>query len=237
MRYTTMISNSKEKNKLGERVYRILLERILSLEYPPDMVLLEKDLCTELKVSRSPLREAILRLEEMNLVKTVPRFGTLVNHIDVNEIGHVYEVKLDLEALACSLATQRITEEEIQEMERLASLIEDVAKRHAALRSEAERVDSFKEITQLDIKFHSAVWRAACNPVLEKILNNLHSRCLRFCRATVPLSGWTLDHVNQFREISAAFRRGDSESAVKHIRFHNQQYIKLIRDSAINIGS
>jgi DNA-binding GntR family transcriptional regulator len=229
-----MVANKNEASSLGEKVYQILLERILSLEYPPEAVLVEKDLCAELKVSRPPLKAAILRLEEMDLVKTVPRFGTLVSNIDVNEIGHVYEVKLDLETLACSLAIQRITEEEIEGLEQLAFELENVAKRHETLRSEAERIDSFKNISELDIKVHSAIWQAAHNPVLEKILNNLHSRCLRFCRATVPLSGWNLNHVDQFLKIIAAFRKKDRESAVDYMRLHNRQYIKLIRDSAFS---
>ena len=94
-----MATNENENSTLGEKVYQILLERILSLEYPPETVLVEKDLCAELQVSRPPLKGAIVRLEEMNLVKTVPRFGTVVNRIDVNEISHIYEVKLDLESL------------------------------------------------------------------------------------------------------------------------------------------
>jgi DNA-binding GntR family transcriptional regulator len=232
-----MAKKSNETNKLGEKVYQILLERILSLEYPPETVLVEKDLCAELKVSRPPLKEAIVRLEEMNLVKTVPRFGTVVNRIDVNEIGHVYEVKLDLESLACSLAAQRITEEEILELERLTSILEEVAKKHEDLRSEAERIESFKKISKLDIKVHSAIWRAAHNPVLEGILSNLHSRCLRFCRATIPLSGWNIDHVDHFHKINEALRSGDREMAVQQIRFHNRQYIKVIRDIAFNPGS
>lgn len=228
-----MAPKKNAATSLGEKTYRILLERILSLEYPPEAVLVEKDLCAELKVSRPPLKEAILRLEEMDLVKTVPRFGTVVSHIDANEIGHVYEVKLDLESLACSLATQRITEEEIKGLERLALDLEKVVKRHETLRNENQRIDSFKKLSELDIQIHCTIWRAAHNPVLEKMLNNLHSRCLRFCRATVPLSGWNLDHVDQFLKISAAFRKKDRESAVDYIRLHNRQYIKLIRDSAL----
>ncbi len=231
------MAKKSEASSLGEKVYQIIRERILSLEYPPEAVLVEKELCAELKVSRPPLKAAIHRLEEMDLVKTVPRFGTVVSNIDANEIAHVYEVKLNLEALVCGLAAQRITEEEIQEIEHLAAKLEDVTKEHADLLDAKKRLDSFKEICDLDIKIHCAIWRAARNPVLDKILNNLHSRCLRFCRATVPLSGWTLEHVNQFLKICEAFRKKDRESAVDYIRLHNRQYIRLIRDNTFNPGS
>ena len=232
-----MTKTSNEMNKLGDKVYQIILERILSLEYPPETVLVEKELCAELKVSRPPLKEAMVRLEEMNLVKTVPRFGTVVNRIDVNEIAHVYEVKLDLESLACSLAAQRITIEEIRELERLTSILEEVAKKHEDLNSKAERVESFKSISKLDIEVHSAIWRAAHNPVLEKILSNLHSRCLRFCRVTIPLSSWKINHIDHFNKINEALRSGDREKAVQQIRFHNRQYIKIIRDITFNPSS
>ena len=232
-----MATNENENSTLGEKVYQILLERILSLEYPPETVLVEKELCAELKVSRPPLKGAIVRLEEMNLVKTVPRFGTVVNRIDVNEISHIYEVKLDLESLACSLAAQRITEAEIRELERLTALLEEVARKHELLKSDADMIESHKQITKLDIAIHGAIWAATHNPVLEKILSNLHSRCLRFCRATIPLSGWNIDHIDHFHKINEAMRRGDRDKAVEQIRFHNRQYIKVIRDIAFNPGS
>jgi DNA-binding GntR family transcriptional regulator len=229
-----MARNKTETITLGEKVYQILLERILSLEYPPESVLVEKDLCAELKVSRPPVKEAILRLEEMDLVMTIPRYGTIVSHIDVNEIAHVYEVKLDLESLACSLASQRITEEEIVELEKLAKKSEERARIHATLVNEADLVESFKKLCEWDILIHSAIWKAAHNPVLEKILANLHSRCLRFCRATVPLTGWNFDHVEQFSKICSSFRKKDREGAIDYIRLHNRQYIKLIKDSTFN---
>lgn len=56
------------------------------MEYPPGMLLLEKDLCAEFKVSRTPLREAIQKLREMRLVTVIPRYGTHVSSLDINEI-------------------------------------------------------------------------------------------------------------------------------------------------------
>ena len=76
---------------------------------PPESFCPEKELCDEFKVSRTPLREAIQKLKEMKLVTVIPRFGTYVSSVDINEIRSAFEVKIKLEGLAGEAAARRIT--------------------------------------------------------------------------------------------------------------------------------
>lgn len=220
-----MITATSYKNKLSHDIFITLRDRIVYLEYPPETVLSEKELCDEFNVSRTPLREAILKLEEMNLVQSIPRFGTYVTHIDTKELRNTYEVKIDLEMLAGSLAAQRITENELRNLEQLSN----------------DAVQSFKkgniiEMFNCDFQFHEAIWRASRNDVLERILINLHARCLRFCMATIPASDWEIRNVEEFRNIIEAIEDRDTKRAANLMASHNQQFIDLIKASSFNMG-
>ena len=81
------------KNALSEKIFESLRDRIVHMEYPPGTALSEKDLCEEFGVSRTPLREAIRRLEDMKLVNALPRYGTYVTPLDIHEIRCAFEVK------------------------------------------------------------------------------------------------------------------------------------------------
>jgi len=94
----------RKKNRRTD-IFATLRDRVVYLEYPPGMPLIEKDLCDEFRVSRTPLREAIRKLEEMNLATVLPRYGTHVAAIDINEIRCAFEVKIRLEGLAAAPLT------------------------------------------------------------------------------------------------------------------------------------
>ena len=99
-----------------EKIFQTIRDRIVYMEYAPGKPLPEKDLCEEFKVSRTPVREAVKKLEEMKLVTVIPRFGTYVAPVDINEIRSAFEVKLRLEGLAGEVAAKRITHDKLNEM-------------------------------------------------------------------------------------------------------------------------
>ncbi len=97
-------------------IYSILLNRIIELEYQPGELLNEKKLIEEFGVSRTPIRESLLKLSEKGFVNLVPRVGTYVTQVDIRDIKYAYEVKKHLEILACELAAERATEDQILEL-------------------------------------------------------------------------------------------------------------------------
>jgi DNA-binding GntR family transcriptional regulator len=105
-----------QKDSLSNRVFKTLRDKIVFMDYPPGISLSEKELCKSFKVSRTPLREAIRRLEEMNLVTVIPRYGTYVSQVEINEIRCAFEVKIRLEALAGEVAARRITADKLEEL-------------------------------------------------------------------------------------------------------------------------
>ena len=108
-----------QKSSLSHKIFNTLRDKIVFMEYPPGMNLSEKDLCKTFKVSRTPLREAFRRLEDMKLVTVIPRYGTYVSQIDINEIRCAFEVKIKLEGLAGAVAAKRITADKLEELQTL----------------------------------------------------------------------------------------------------------------------
>lgn len=102
------------------RVLQQLAGKITSGEYPAGSKLVEEDLSRELGVSRGPLREALLRLEERRLVERRPYSGTRVAPIDRRVLQEVYEIRAELECLSVRRAISRITDAEIEMLKRRA---------------------------------------------------------------------------------------------------------------------
>ena len=211
--------------KKSHAIFTKLRDRIVYLEYAPGTVLSEKELCAEFNVSRTPLREVILKLEEMKLILSVPRFGTCVTHIDTTEIRSTYEVKMDLERLAGSLAAERITDTEIKKLESIS---------REAIQA-VEKGDK-KKGNDCDGQFHKAIWLATSNEILTTILINLHARCRRFCHATIADPGWALKAVEDFEIIVDALKKRDKELAADLLGKHNRRAIEYIGKSSFNWG-
>ena len=206
--------------KLSEKVFSILRDRIVNLEYPPETRLVEEELCKEFKVSRTPLREALHKLEEMNLIQAIPRYGTIVKPINVNEVRNAYEVKVHLESLAGSLAAQRATPDQLDRLK-------ETLDRFNAARERGETT------TELDVLFHEIIYEATHNDVLETSLKQLTSRCIRLCRLLIPQYLGTNFSQITLTEIYRAIQARDHELTAILCQEHSQHYLELLREAAI----
>ncbi|MCB2191034.1 MAG: GntR family transcriptional regulator [Deltaproteobacteria bacterium] len=206
--------------KLSDKVFQTLRDRIIKLEYPPETRLSEEALCHEFNVSRTPLREALQQLAAMNLIQIIPRYGTIIKPININEVRNAYEVKVHLESLAGSLAAQRITPDQL---EKLKTILDDYY-----LAAKQGDITTGK-----DIQFHETIYEATQNEVLESSLKNLTSRCIRVCRLLIPQHLGKEPDVATLPEIYEALAAGDSELSGKLCQQHSQHYLDLLRASAI----
>ncbi|MFH1091088.1 MAG: GntR family transcriptional regulator, partial [Pseudomonadota bacterium] len=163
-----MITNISDKKYLSDPIFQTLRDRIVSGQYPPRTLLAEKDLTQEFKVSRTPYREAVRKLEEIGLVTVIPRFGSFVTDININEIKQAYEVRVRLEKLAAELAAERITKEELGEFEKLIHRIKKWKFEQGLL-----------AVSELDACFHDQVYQASHNPKLAEIIRGLRLICAR----------------------------------------------------------
>ncbi|MHC1728919.1 MAG: GntR family transcriptional regulator [Syntrophobacteraceae bacterium] len=215
-----MISKISDKIYVSDSLFQALRDRIVSGVYPPGSVLSEKDLTEEFKVSRTPYREAIRKLEDMKLVTVVPRFGTYVREVNLTEIMDAYEVRLRLEAMAVELAAQRRTEKDLEEFE---IIIHEVKR--------WQETDESKLDASLDVSLHDCICRASRNLVLMETLFNLRLICGR-----VWTSVWWENY--DFKQLGShwitiyeALRDRDPARAGAAMTNHIQDAIDLVKKS------
>ena len=169
MREYDLKVNMNEYLPLRDVVFNTLRQAILRGELEPGERLMEIQLAERLGVSRTPIREAIRKLELEGLVLMIPRKGAEVAKISEKSLRDVLEVRRSMEELAIELACQRMTEEEIDELE-------------DAQRAFRKAVDS-KDVmlmAETDEKYHEIIYQGTKNSRLVQILNNLREQMYRY---------------------------------------------------------
>lgn len=203
---------------LAEQAYRSLRDRLLMLDIAPGEPLHEGHLAEELGVGRTPLREALKRLETDRLVVSFPRRGTFATQVDVTDLASVAEVRELLEPLAASAAARRLGAEDRAALERageeLRALPEDVAPR---------------ELLALDLALHRRIYRAAGNRHLEDSLVRLGNIATRIWCVVVDRLPEAGDHVREHTLLIDAILDGRSEDAAALARGHVQEFDEAIR--------
>lgn len=199
---------------LREVVFTTLRQAILKGELKPGERLMEITLANRLGVSRTPIREAIRKLELEGLVVMVPRKGAHVAKITLQELNDVLEVRRGLEELAITKACERITEEELDELEASAMRFEKLLK-----------AGEIMELAAEDVKFHDVIYNATHNRRLIQILNNLREQMYRFRLEYLKEEASRKNLCEEHKLICRALRSRDVEAAHRFICQHidNQQ--------------
>ena len=146
---------------LRDVVFENLRSAILEGKLKSGQRLMEVQLAEQLGVSRTPVREAIRKLELEGLVVMLPRKGAYVANISVKDLMDVLEIRASLEGLGASLAAERRNDEDIKNLEELEVEFE-----------EAVRTQNIDMLLKKDIEFHECIFKAANNKKLEKIKIN-----------------------------------------------------------------
>jgi DNA-binding GntR family transcriptional regulator len=108
-----MNKQMKTKNSLKETTYQLLKEKIIDCVYPPRSIINEVQLANELELSRTPIREAISKLELDGFVKVLPKKGIYVSDITLNDVIQVFQTRAEIEPIALHLAASRLPMEEL----------------------------------------------------------------------------------------------------------------------------
>lgn len=194
---------------LREIVFDTLREAIINQILKPGERLMEVQLAEELGVSRTPVREAIRKLELEGLVIMVPRKGAYVSGISLKDITEVFEIRIALETLAAGLAARRITEEELEEMER--QLVRE---------SEETEVSNLRSIVEIDTDFHDLLYKASRNQKLIEIISNLREQLHRFRSASLARPGRGKTALEEHKKIVEALAARDVELVEKLAKIH-----------------
>ncbi|MFZ3131458.1 MAG: GntR family transcriptional regulator [Desulfosporosinus sp.] len=186
---------------LREIVFESIREAILNGVFEPGERLMEIQLAEELGVSRTPVREAIRKLELENFVVMIPRKGAYVAGVSLKDIADVFEIRSALEGLAAGLAAERITDDELEQMERALFY-----------RVDQGELD-LEQLVKSDTDFHALVYKASRNERLIQILANLREQIQRFRTTSLAVPGRMKLAIDEHRRIVEALRNHDSEEA------------------------
>lgn len=161
-------------------IYNQIRNRILFLEYQSGLILNEKILAAEFGVSRTPLREVLCRLEWEKLVRILPRSGTMVTEIDFHKMMSIFQVRLEIEALAGRLAAEMITPSHLESLE----LLEKDCKALSGQRNP-------KGLAMIDSSIRRILYDAGNNHVLREMSDQLYSLTFRIWFMIMGHGDWT----------------------------------------------
>ncbi|ADI00902.1 MAG TPA: GntR family transcriptional regulator [Syntrophothermus lipocalidus] len=213
---------------LREVVFETLREAIINGTLKPGERMMEIQLAEQLGVSRTPVREAIRKLELEGFVVMIPRKGAYVAGISLKDIADVFEVRAAMEALAAGLAAERITAEELEEMERLLVRIGE--------HIEANRLE---EVVEMDTLFHEALYKASRNLKLEQILQNLREQIQRFRSTSLAFPGRMKEALEEHKKIVEAISDRNTalaqQLAQEHIENAENSMLEALRRNGFDL--
>ena len=187
---------------LREAVCESLRNAIKSGVLAPGERLMEVQLADELGISRTPIREAIRKLEQEGYVIMLPRRGTYVSSVSVHDVQEIFEIRSALESLSIGLAARRIESDELDQLQQLLALTEKYIK-----------LGDIDNIVKTDIEFHGLLYSVSRNERLGIIINNLKEQLARFRKQSMSYPGRLKDTLDEHREMVEAIANGDVEAA------------------------
>jgi len=204
---------------LADRAYSAIKDRLIMLDIRPGDPIDDDALAKDLGVGRTPVREALKRLEGDRLVVSYPRRGTFATGVDISDLAYISDIRVQLEPLAARRAAERTIRPTQAELEELAAHIEQL---------KVSEVDG-TELMRWDLTVHRAIYRAAGNPHLEDVLiryDNLATRIFCLFLERLPAVD---EHVREHVELLRAIAAGDADYADDLAREHVLGFERAIR--------
>ncbi len=195
---------------LADQVFERLETDILSGKYARGEILIEMDLCQELGVSRTPVREALRRLQQEHLVEEYGK-GLKVLGVTTEDLQDIMEMRLRLEGFAAARAAERITEEQLRQLKETLDLQEFYLTKH----------DS-DHIKGMDSKFHELVYKFSDSVVIYDTLTPLHNKVQRYRQRSVENNSRANHSVEEHRAIYEALAAHDPKAAEEAILKHTK---------------
>ena len=212
---------------LRDVVFNTLRKAILKGELKPGERLMEIALAERLGVSRTPVREAMRKLELEGLVVMIPRRGAQVANITEKDLNDVLEVRIALENLSIENACARMTEEQLAELKKAGRYFEETIKE-----------GNLVKLAEADVAFHEVIYKASDNRRLNQVLNNLREQIYRYRVEYLKEEETRNVLVKEQEEIYEAIKNRDvkkaQEISFRHIENQREAIIRSIRAETDN---
>lgn len=208
---------------LRDVVFNTLRKAILKGELKPGERLMEIALAQRLGVSRTPVREAMRKLELEGLVVMIPRRGAQVANITEKDLNDVLEVRIALENLSIQKACSCMTEEELEKLKEAALKFESMTENGNLVR-----------LAEADVEFHEVIYQSSDNRRLNQVLNNLREQIYRYRVEYLKDEATRKTLVKEHEEIYEAIRARDvkkaQEIAYRHIENQREAIMRSISE-------
>lgn len=203
------------------RAYNHLESAILTGKLKPRERLVEKNLAERLKMSRTPIREALRRLEERGMVRILPRRGAVVSDVSPSDVENIYAVRSYLEVFAARLAAQRINREGLTRVAGLEAA-------HAKLAGGTD----IRALMLANDRFHDAIYAAAENPCLVELIQQLRRQVhvVRFNAWALPerIARSLAEHRRMVEALGVRDGDGLAELTQEHIQVAKDTYLSYL---------
>ena len=193
---------------LAEQVFDRLEGDILSGIYAHGALLTEAGLAADLGVSRTPIREALHRLEQEHIIEITPK-GILVLGVTQQDLEDIFRIRIRIEGIASGLAAERITDEQLNELRETLELQEFYVQKHDA-----------DHIKVYDSKFHLLIYSFSGSNAFYDTLMPLHKKVQKFRKASVQNESRAEQSAKEHRAIYEAIAARDSELAIRMTEQH-----------------
>jgi DNA-binding GntR family transcriptional regulator len=209
---------AEQAPSLADQAYLAIRELIIRLELAPTEVISERELMERLGIGRTPVREALRRLAQEQLVEVFPRRAMLVSGVDVRDLARISEVREALEPEAARLAAERATAAERDELRALLA-----------------EIGTNANLIELDERIHRAVYRAAHNELMATTLGQYYVLALRIWMIALDRAHGLEEAVEAHRDLLRAIVDGDGERAATLMRAHVDNFEQAMRKVLVTV--
>ena len=197
---------------LVDHTSKYLEDMIIKGKLKPGQRIKEKDVSSQLGISRPPVREAFKILEAEDLIKREPRRGVFVSEINGNDIWEIYTLKIALYSLAVTLAIDKISNKDIEKLEGLVEQMEEI--------SNNETDPDIIKYEELNSQFHETTANIACHSRLKKIIQSLNNQIKRISLRSFSKKSHLKSSGVYHRKIFEAVKAKDKDLAEQLTKEH-----------------
>lgn len=208
-------------SSLAEQAYRTIRDRLIMLDIAPGEPINEGRLAEELGFGRTPVREALKRLETDHLVASFPRRGTFATTVDITDLAAISEVRQLLEPLAARKAALNTNESIRAELREVAEALEALETLDGAR--------ARRELMEYDLEVHRLIYRAAGNHHLQEPLIRLDNLATRIWCMVLDRLPAVEEHIVEHRRLIHAILDGDADRAAQLAADHVSHFESIVR--------
>lgn len=209
----------QDNESYADYAYRVLCDELIVLDIKPGAPLNDDQISRRLGVGRTPIREAMKRLESDHLVVAYPRRGTFAAGVDITDLAEISEIRQRLEPLASARAARVASPQMRQDLRVFARELDDLL----------AQTNAQQDLMRLDMRVHRMVYRASGSRHLEDVLVRYDNLATRIWSLVLEKLPPVSEHIAQHVELLERIADGDENAAEKLTIQHVSDFERLIR--------